>query len=154
MPSLRHLYNCRVGLLRLSGTMAAGTPVLAWSRVTGILDPALGIDGELMCRLDLGFVRPGRDQPMAVVAGRAPDRIGVMFYDTAVTAVKAGDRVVVLAGPVTGNFEIRAVPDPANDMSTAHHMEVQVIEVALSQDTVFPSGTPGQDSMGVPGEFP
>ena len=55
--------------------------------------------------------------------------------------VKAGDRVRVLSGPVSGTFEIRAVPDPAVAQLSAHHMEVQIIEVAQPRTGLFPGGT-------------
>jgi len=127
---VRHLYNCRVGVDELSGDIVNGSPVMRWTQLTDTLDPYLpDSPGELMCRIDLQFMRPGKDAPMPVVAGRAPDRIGVMFFDVT-TAVKAGQRVRVLSGPVSGTFEIRAVPDPAVAMSAAHHMEVQIVEVA------------------------
>lgn len=138
---MRHLYNCRVQVQRLSAGMLFGAPNLSWATVTDTLDAYLGTPGELMCRLDLQFVRPGKDQPMPIVAGRAPDRVGVMFYDVT-DKVKAGDRIRVLAGPVTGTFEIRAIPDPAVDLASAHHMEVQVIEVAQALAGVFPGAEP------------
>lgn len=134
---MRHLFSSRVEVLRLSGTMTNGTPVLSWGRVQSTLDNTLNAPGELMCRLDLNFVRPGKDQPMPIVAGRAPDRTGVMFYSVT-DQVKAGDRVRCVSGPIIGTFEIRAIPDPAVDGLTAHHMEVQVIEVAQSLQHTFP----------------
>lgn len=134
---MRHLYNCRAALVRLSGTIVNGTPVMNWQPVTDIIDPALGVPGEMMCRLDLSFIRPGKDQLMPIVAGRAPDRVGVLFYDVT-DKVKAGDRITILSGPVTGTFEIRVVPDPAVDLTNAHHMEVQVIEVAQALAGIFP----------------
>ncbi len=138
---MRHLFNSRAEVLRLSGELIAGTPTLSWPKTTDIVDPVLGVPGELMCRLDLNYVRPGKDQPMPVVAGRAPDRIGVLFY-TVTGNVKAGDRVRMLSGPVTGTFEIRVIPDPAVGFSAAHHMEVQVVEVAAPPAGMFPSATP------------
>ncbi len=139
---MRHLYNCRVAVDELSGDIVNGTPTLTWAQLGVNLDPYLpGSEGELMCRLDLYLQRPGKDAPMPIVAGRAPDRVGVMFFDAtaAAAAVKAGQRVRVLSGPVTGTFEIRATPDPAQDFSpVAHHMEVQVIEVAQAPAGIFP----------------
>ncbi len=135
---MRHLYNCRVAVDELSGGLINGTPVLSWSQVSDNLDPYLpDSQGELMCRIDLQFIRPGKDAPMPAVAGRAPDRIGVMFFDPT-DKIKAGQRVRVLTGPVTGTFEIRAVPDPAVGLAVANHMEVQVIEVAQQPAGIFP----------------
>ncbi len=134
---MRHLFNVRAEVLRLAGDIAHGTATYNWRKVDTVVDPAVGVPGEIQCRIDLAFQRPGKDQPQPVVAGRAPDRIGVMFYDTACT-IKAGDRIRCITGPVTGTFDIRAVPDPAQGFADAHHMEVQVIEVAQRLPGVFP----------------
>lgn len=136
---MRHLFNCRAEVLRQTGTVVDGMLTSSYPKVTDVVDPYLGTPGELMCRLDLALVRAGKDLPAPVVAGRAPDRVGVMFYSTT-DAIKAGDRIHVLDGPATGTFEIRAIPDPVQDQLTAHHMEVQVIEVAQALANVFPAG--------------
>jgi hypothetical protein len=137
---MRHLFNSRCEVLRLSGQMVDGTPTLSWTKVGGVVDPVLGTPGELMCRLDLTFQRPGKDQPMPIVAGRAPDRVGVMFFD-ATDNIVAGDRIHCLAGPLTGTFEIRSIPDPAVAYAAAHHGEVQVIEVSQTLPGIFPGAT-------------
>lgn len=128
---MRHLFHTRAEVLRLSQEFHDGAPTMSWDKVSTIVDPLLGEPGELMCRLDLNFVRPGKDQPMPVVAGRAPDRVGLMFFD-ATAEVLAGDRIRAISGPIAGTFEIRAAPDPAAGFSQAHHHEVQVIEVTRS----------------------
>lgn len=141
---MRHLYNSRVEVRRLAGGILHGTPTaLRWDKITEVPDPVLGVPGEMMCRLDMTFQRPGKDVPMPVVAGRAPDRLGVMFFDVT-DVLKAGDRVHTLTGPVTGVFEIRATPDPASGFGPiAHHMEVQVVEVAQAvAAAAFPGATP------------
>jgi hypothetical protein len=66
---------------------------------------------------------------MPIVAGRAPDRVGLMFFD-ATQEVRAGQRIHCLDGPVQGTFELRVMPDPAAGYSLAHHMEVQIVEVS------------------------
>jgi hypothetical protein len=137
---MRHLYNSRAQVQRLQGTLVHGTPVLAWSTIEAIVDPLLGEPGQLKCRLDLTFVRPGKDQPMPVTAGRAPDRVGVLFCDPT-SALLAGDRVCMVEGPVTGIFELRVVPDPAVAMVSVHHLEVQVIEVSQALVGIFPGAT-------------
>lgn len=137
---MRHLYNSRAEVLRLSGVMTNGTPVLTWTKVTVTVDTRLAVPGELLCRLDLNFMRQGKDQPMPAVAGRAPDRIGVLFCD-ATDEIRAGDRIHCLTGPVKGTFEIRTIPDEAIDYTSAHHIEVQVVEVSQSLAGVFPGGT-------------
>jgi hypothetical protein len=85
------------------------------------------------------FVRPGKDAPMPLVAGRAPDRVGTLFCDPT-PHLKAGDRIHAIDGPVTGTFEIRAIPDVAVGFGIGHHMEVQLIEVAQELTGVFPGG--------------
>lgn len=101
------------------------------TKISEIVDPVLGVPGELMCRLDLNFVRPGKDQPSALASGRAIDRVGVLFCD-ATPNLLAGDWLKLVGGPVTGTFELRATPDGAVDFSNVHHLEVQVSEVAPS----------------------
>lgn len=134
---MRHLYATRAEVLRLSGEMVDGSVILSWNKLTTVVDPSLNRPGELMCRIDLAFVRQGKDQPMAVVAGRAPDRTGLLFMDHH-TDVRAGDRVRCITGPVEGTFEIKAIPDVAQGFGSAHHLEVQVFEVAKSADLDFP----------------
>lgn len=135
---MRHLYNSRVAVEELAGDFVNGTPSYTWAKLNLVVDRALGVPGELMCRLDLNFVRPGKDQPQPIVAGRAPDRIGLMLFAYA-DGIKAGQRVRVIAGPVAGSvFEIRAVPDPAQGFTDTHHMEVQVVEVAQRLAATFP----------------
>jgi hypothetical protein len=138
---MRHLFNSRVEVLRLTGVLQAGTPTLSWNTITDVVDPYLSAPGQLMCRIDLQFLRPGRDQPMPAVAGRAPDRVGVLFLSIT-DALKAGDRIHTLTGPVTGTFEVRAIPDVAAQFADGHHMEVQIIEVAQGLTGVFPSAEP------------
>jgi len=116
---MQHLFSSTVSVSRLSVTDGGGVPLYSFD----VVNPSL------RCRLDLNFLRPGKDQPAAPEAGRAPDRVGVMFC--AVDAdLRAGDRVKAVAGPVDGVFEIRVVPDVATDYSSGHHKEVQIVEVA------------------------
>lgn len=85
-------------------------------------------------RLDLTFLRPGKDVPLAVEAGKAPDRIGVCFCFPD-SGFRAGDRLTAVPNdfgkmPVTGTFDIRSIPDEAQAFSEQHHIEVQVVEVS------------------------
>jgi len=149
---MRPLYASRVQVSRLSPTLTTGGGMsLAWTALNVILDPTEDLPGYLRCRLDMGFIRPGKDQPAPLVAGRAPDRVGVCYYDpvtdaSGVPLVQAGDRIFTVGGPIYGTFEIRLVPDVAQDFSGAHHVEVQVIEVAKQTQpgsfTPFPGGKP------------
>lgn len=136
---MRHLYNSRCEVLRLDGELSFGSPKLSWTKLTHIVDPLLGTPGEILGRFDLNFMRPGKDQPMPIVAGRAPDRFGVFFFDVT-DLIKAGDRIRALDGPIVGTFEIKAIPDPAVGFTAAHHMEVQVVEVTRNLTNVFPGG--------------
>ncbi len=141
---LRHLFHTRAEVLRLTAAMDRGIPRLTWLKVATVVDPLLGTTGELLCRLDLNFMRPGRDQPMPIVAGRAPDRIGLMFFDAG-NDVRAGDRIRTITGPVAGTFELKASPDPAVAYSYGHHMEVQIVEVAQPQSDAFPGASIEQE---------
>lgn len=141
---MRWLFNTRCEVLRLSLNMAAdGAPSQSWEKVPFIIDQALGVPGEMLCRMDLTFQRPGKDQPMPVVAGRAPDRVGVMFFSVT-DEIRSGDRFHCLSGPVSGTFEMRVNADPAINYSpVAHHMEVQIVEVAQKNQVNFLTGPEG-----------
>lgn len=136
---MRHLFNSHVEVLELTGTVVDGDATMDYLKITDVCDPYLGTPGELMCRLDLNFQRPGKDQPTPVVAGRSPDRLGLMFYSPTDT-IRAGHLIRCLDGPVTGTFEIRVNPDPAVGFSAAHHMEVQIVEVNQNVQPLFPAG--------------
>lgn len=117
---MEHLFSSRVRVERMSTTFVDGRAVTAWEALTGRM-------AKLPCRLDLNFQRPGKDQPMPIEAGRAADRVGVLFCAADVD-LRAGDRVVTVSGPVSGIFEVRPKPDEALDYSAAHHIEVQIVE--------------------------
>ena len=149
---LRAFYATRAQVLRLAPSLAPGGGMTtAWNQLSEIVDPVLDEPGLLSCRLDLGFLRPGIDQPAPFVAGRVPDRVGVCYFDLATDAegspyIMAGDRLHCVDGPIRGTFEIRMIPDPAVGFATSHHVEVQVIEVAhqvgQNTPTPFPGGAP------------
>lgn len=149
---LAAFFTSTVQVLRLNETLQAGGGMtMAWQPVTAIVDPLLDQPGLMKCRLDLTFIRPGKDAPPAYVAGRAPDRIGVLFFNLVTDAngapmVKAADRVQCVAGPIFGTFEIRLIPDVAQDLTGASHCEVQVVEVSQQlqpgSPTPFPANPP------------
>ncbi len=129
-----HLFASVVKVQRLQlQVQGSTTPIPDWVDQTGVL-------AAVRCRLDLNFVRPGKDALPAYEAGVAANRIGVMFCSAAVPLL-AGDRIVTVSGPVSGTFEIKAIPDIAQDYSSGHHIEVQIVETAqtLSGRTTFPS---------------
>jgi len=53
-------------------------------------------------------------------------------------ALRAGDRIVTVSGPVSGVFDLKVIPDIAVDFSSAHHIEVQVIESVQNLDGKWP----------------
>jgi hypothetical protein len=129
---------------------SGGGASVTWSELTDIIDPQLNVPGQMRCRIDLQFIRRGTDQPPAVAAGRAPDRVGVMYFipatdENGVPLVLAGDRAVTVSGPVFGVFDIRQIPDVALDFVGGHHVETQVVEVAqnLKPGSVTPFPRPG-----------
>lgn len=118
---MRHLFISTGHIERLSRTMVNGAAQMTWSPVS---DPQLQ---NIKCRLDLNFLRPGKDAPAPYEAGKAPDRIGLMFCD--ILPIRAGDRFVADSGPVMGTFEIHSNPDTTITMRpTGHHMEIQIVE--------------------------
>lgn len=136
--TMAHLFNSRVSVSRLTQTATAGAPTYDWLPVPGLQ--------ALDCRLDVGFLRPGKDMPMPVEAGKAPPRIAVLYCSPTVP-LWAGDQLQCITNrfgqiPVSGVWELRVPPDEAQDFSRQHHIEVQVVEVALAVagQRIFPGG--------------
>lgn len=142
-----YLSTCQV--LRMNPVMdSGGSMSLTYDSVTTVVDPVLNQPGLLQCRLDLTFLRPGKDQPMPLVAGRAPDRTGVCYFDLAtdtdgVPLVFASDRLQCVSGPIFGTFELRLIPDVAQSLIGAHHVETQVVEVSQMLQPGSPTPFPG-----------
>ncbi len=135
--AMRALYSSQARVLRLVPSLTQGSATLAWQEVTDFLDPYLDTPGRFMCRLDLQYVRPGKMQPMPLIAGRPPDRVGVLFFDCITdgdgkSLILAGDRIEMVSGPIQGTFEVRVIPEAALSFTGAHHMEIEVVEVAQS----------------------
>lgn len=129
--SLRGSYFCVAEIFENRMTVVSGSMRTSWEKITDVADPRHGIPGEMKCRADLGFLRPGKDAPSPIVAGRAPDRVGVLICDPT-PYLKAGQRIRFKSGPIAGTFELKAWPDVATDLSAVHHLEVQIVEVAQS----------------------
>jgi hypothetical protein len=130
-----HLFSSVVRAERLQPSMVDGQVVIDWTP-----SPLAGSQW-IKCRLDLNFLRPGKDIPAPINAGVRPDRIGVMFT-YADAPIMEGDRIVTIPNefgkmPVTGTFEIKTIPDEALDYNSAHHIEVQVVEAAQTQKSSF-----------------
>lgn len=127
-----HLFNSVVRVERLQLVVTDGVASMDWAQATSEDPQADAMLRYLPCRLDMNFLRPGKDIAPAPEAGKAPDRLGIMFtYPYA--PIKAGDRLVAIPNewgltPVEGTFEIRVIPDEAIDFATRHHLEVQIIE--------------------------
>lgn len=146
---MRALYNSMVQVTRLTATMTSqGAASITWSPVEAVFDLFLNTTSYMMCRLDVQFIRRGVDQPAPIVAGRAPDRVGVLYYDPVTDSsghslILAGDRLVCVSGPVTGTWDIRQVPDVAQDFIGAHHVETQVVEVSQATQSGSVQPFPG-----------
>lgn len=145
---MRHLFPSAFRVERMQLTVTDGVPAMDYAQATDE-DPALNDMLQfLKGRLDLNFLRQGKDVLPAPVAGRASDHVGVLFVDP-YSPIKAGDRLVAIPNeqnkiPVPGTFEIREIPDVAIDFSDAHHIEVQVIEVGQE---LTPANWPAEDPI-------
>lgn len=149
---MNHLYNSVVRVERLSVSVEDGEATMSYAQAT---DPDSALSDMLQflkCRLDMNFIREGKDALPAQVAGRAPDRVGVLLtYSYA--PLKAGDRLISIPNemgeiPVPGSFEVRSKPDVAVGYSNAHHLEVQVIEVGQELTALnWPTEEPIEDDV-------
>lgn len=138
MPSpLRIHYLTRVQVMRLKMKVLSGAPTLTWTELPSVIDPFMNIPGQMMCNIQLGFIRR-TDMPMPLTAGAAAQRQGTLIFDAALDPdtgapyVLAGDRIFCIGGPVMGTFEIRSVPQVAVSFGGAHHVETNVWEVSKS----------------------
>lgn len=127
-----HLFNSVVRVERIQLVVTDGTASMDWAQATDPDPNTQALLERLPGRLDMNFLRPGKDIAPAPEAGKAPDRLGV-FFTYPFAPIKAGDRLVAIENdwgliPVKGTFEIRVIPDEAQDFSKTHHLEVQVIE--------------------------
>jgi hypothetical protein len=146
VSALRHLYASRAAVSRQVAIEIRGITRVEYQPLNLMIDPIWGVPGELLCRVDLNFTRPGKDQLPPVVTGRAPERVGVMFCDVT-NLLKDGDRLTMLSGPITGQWDLWAVPDVVVGYSEGHHIEVAVISVPRSLGGQF-SGEPlGEDPV-------
>jgi hypothetical protein len=131
---MRHLFSSAFRVEEMRYQTVNGRAVLDWAVVPG-LEYVKG-------RLDLNFIRPGKDIAPAPVAGKAPDRIGILFTDWD-AGLKAGQRIIMIPNdqmemPVQGTFEIKVIPDVAVGFSSAHHLEIQVLETVQDLEGVWP----------------
>ena len=130
---MRHLLNSAFRVERLQLVTVNGRAVTDYAQATSTDPNENDLLQYLPGRLDLGFIRQGKDIVPAPEAGKAPDRVGLLIVD-AYAPIKAGDRLIAIENmqgkiPVKGTFEIRPIPDEAQGYSDTHHIEVQVTEV-------------------------
>ena len=131
---MRHLYNSVVRAEQLQLTQIDGVRSTGWVPAGSTADEK-ALLSYLSCRLDLQFVRPGKDAPVAIQAGQAPERAGLMLCGPEYSGVlKAGMRLITIPNaigkePVKGIFDVRVIPDVALGFDEAHHVEVQVFEM-------------------------
>lgn len=97
----------------------------------------------LPCRIDVGFIRPGKDIPSALNAGAVPDRVAVAYVEADVP-IRAGDKMVAIPNeygllPVDGTFELKVSPDEAHGYSNIHHKEFQVVESNQDEEKDWPN---------------
>lgn len=143
------MYISRARVEQQDYTVINGQPTVTWAQASDP-DPDLSaVLRYLPCRVDLTFLRPGKDVLAPMNAGRAPDRVGVLFCAPNVP-IRAGQRLVMIPSPnglipIKGTFEIRQIPDLAVGMGGGHHQEVQVIETNQELAGRWPDDVPGGD---------
>lgn len=137
---MRHLFKSTVEILEAVTDVVDGARVQSWAKSTANFDPSCG-PGEMKCRLDLIFLRVGKDAPAPIVAGRTPDRTGVM-YCSYTPNLQSGHIMRVVSGPFTGAyFLLKLRPDEAQGFGSTHHIEVQIFEVNQTGIS-YPAGAP------------
>jgi hypothetical protein len=147
---LRVHYLSLVQVVRLRKKVVQGAVTLTWSELPSVIDPFVNIPGQMMCCLQLGFIRR-TDMPMPITAGAAPQRQGIVLFDAALDPdtgapyVLAGDRLFCIGGPIMGTFEIRSVPQAAVSFGGVHHIETLCWEVAKSIAAGSQQPFPGSD---------
>lgn len=129
----RHLMPSVVTVLRPVPYFQDGVLTTTWQPVPGL--------ERVRCRIEVGFYRPGKDMPMPVQAGRAPDRPAV-YWVAPGTDLQPGDHLQCIEGPVIGTWMIRTAPDRAQNMRALHHLEGQAVEVApsVASGAISPGG--------------
>lgn len=134
---MQHLFASRVRVRRRTITQTGGVVSYSYTVVPGM--------ERVKCRLDLQYVRPGKDVAPPMEAGKAPDRFGVGFF-LKDSGIKAGDRLETVDNdfgeqPVEGMFEIRTIPEAVVGSVSRHHIEVQVWETQQALDDLWPTDT-------------
>jgi hypothetical protein len=137
---MRHLFASTVEVIEATTLVVDGARVASWQKSTKSFDSTMQ-PGIMKCRLDLIFMRPGKDAPAPITAGRSPDRVGVMMCSYT-PSLQGGQIIHVIDGPFTGSyFSLKVRPDEVQDYSSTHHIEVQVTETNQAAIN-YPSGAP------------
>jgi hypothetical protein len=119
--SFKQLLHQRCRVLRLVQGNANGRPTTMWSASAE----------SVPVRLDLSFIRMGKDMGWTPEAGRAPDRSGVAFFFPDAD-IRVGDRLEILSGRPYGTYAVEGSVEELLTFSDPHHLEVSVREVAKS----------------------
>lgn len=95
-----------------------GSPITKYVKVN---------DRPVRCRLDLVYVRSGKDSQWMPTAAHSTDRTGVLFLPTGIE-FRSGMRIHMTRGP-EGAFQIQGAIDDIYGYTDPHHIEVGVLEV-------------------------
>lgn len=127
------LFISKLAVLRNTEGFLDGIPNYTWTPITfPRTDPLTGEPAIWTpARVDVTFVRAGKDMPLVVEAGRAADRLAVIWLrpDDG-SLVRAGDRLVCVGGPITGTYSVDQFPDQLADAVSLHHIEIGAREVS------------------------
>jgi hypothetical protein len=118
--SFESLLSMRCSVLRLIPTDNEGAATYDFHPIAS----------NVQCRVDLAFLRTGKDTGWTPEAGRPADRQGVAFF-LPTAPIRPGDRIKLTQGGVVGTFSLEGNLDQVVDFHGAlHHFEVGVMEVA------------------------
>jgi hypothetical protein len=110
-------HRCKVW--RMTATTVDGVPAFVWSTVAE----------NQKCRLDLSYMRRGKDEAWVQEAGRAQDRNGVLFALPDFVA-RSGDRIEITSPPsLLGTYLLDGAVDLAIGRVDVEHFEMGVTEV-------------------------
>jgi hypothetical protein len=127
---VQHLFASTAQILRMTEHTTNGMPTFTWGPVALPLAGG-GVITLFKCRVDVQFVSASRQQPLVIEAGRAPDRVGTVWVGPEMVGlITPGDRIQLVAGPITGTFSVDEIPEQVGDFSGLHHLEIGVKEVA------------------------
>lgn len=146
--TIRTSYASLVKILRNErGAPINGSPTYVWNNPQIVFDEDLNVPGQMLCRIDLQWIRPGTMIPAAYEIGAPIPRRGTLLFDTTYDdkiLIQAGDKIQTIAGPVEGTFSLRIKPEPAIDaIGVIDHAEVEIVEEGI----LTKNRIPGKDPM-------